>query len=263
MVARMGERTQYTPSTFCWTDLTTTDQEGAKAFYSGLFGWEIEDLPAGEGVTYSMARMNGKDIAAIAPQPEMMRDQGAPPTWNSYVSVESADDTAATASELGGTVVGPPFDIFDSGRMTVIQDPQGAFFFAWQPLQHIGAQLVNAPGALCFNELASPDFDGSQAFYGGLFGWTFESTEMGDIPYVLIKNGESTNGGLAPLQPPGVPPHWLVYLATDDLDAALAKVGELGGAVHAGPIEISIARIAVVTDPQGAAFALYDGQLDP
>ena len=94
-VARMGERTQYTPSTFCWTDLTTTDQEGAKAFYTGLFGWEIEDLPAGEGVTYSMARMDGKDIAAISPQPQMMRDQGAPPTWNSYVSVESADDAAA------------------------------------------------------------------------------------------------------------------------------------------------------------------------
>ncbi len=260
----MGERTQHTPGTFCWTDLTTTDQDGAKAFYTGLFGWEIEDMPAGEGVTYSMARLDGKYVAAISPQPEMLRDQGAPPTWNSYVSVESADDAAARATELGGTVVGPPFDVFDAGRMAVIQDPQGAFFFVWQPRDHIGAQLVNAPGALCWNELASPDFDGSQAFYGGLFGWTLEPTDMGgEMPYLVIENGERSNGGVAPLQPPGVPPHWLTYLATDDLDAALAKVGELGGTLHAGPIEISIARIAIVTDPQGAAFALYDGQLDP
>jgi predicted enzyme related to lactoylglutathione lyase len=260
----MGERTQYTPGTFSWTDLTTTDQDAAKTFYIGLFGWEIEDMPAGDGMTYSMAHVDGKVVAAIAPQPQMLRDQGVPPTWNSYVTVESADDAAAKATELGGTVMGPPFDVFDSGRMSVIQDPQGAFFSVWQPRNHIGAQLVNVPGAFCWNELATPDFDAAQAFYGGLFGWSLEQTDMaGDQPYLAIKNGEAMNGGVTSMLPPGVPPHWATYFATDDLDAAMTKVGELGGAVHVGPIEISIARIAVVADPQGASFYLYDGELDP
>src|ERR1700692_4518067 len=106
----MGERAQYTPGTFCWTDLTTTDQDAAKAFYSGLFGWEAEDTPVGEGVYYSMQRLDGKDVAAISPQPQMQRDAGTPPTWNSYVSVQSADATADRAKELGATVHAPPFD---------------------------------------------------------------------------------------------------------------------------------------------------------
>src|SRR5437588_10786528 len=149
----MGERTQYAPGTFSWTDLTTTDQEAAKAFYAGLLGWEIEDLPVGEDLYYSMARVDDKRVAAISPQPQMLRDAGAPPTWNSYVTVESADATADRAGELGANVVSPPFDVMEFGRMAVLQDPQGAFFMLWEPRDTIGAELVNAPGALCWNEL--------------------------------------------------------------------------------------------------------------
>src|SRR5919108_3402626 len=144
----MGERTQYAPGTFCWADLATTDQEAAKAFYSGLFGWEADDMPAGEGVTYSMMRLDGKYAAAIAPQPQQQRDAGVPPAWSSYVSVESADEAADRAARLGATVHAPPFDVLEAGRMAVIQDPQGAFFMVWQPRDHFGAALVNAPGAL-------------------------------------------------------------------------------------------------------------------
>src|SRR5438067_6959681 len=164
----MGERTQYAPGTFCWADVATTDQEGAKAFYGALFGWEIEDLPAGDGVSYSMARIDGKPVAAISPQPEQQREAGVPPMWNSYVSVESADAAADRAKELGATVHAPPFDVMQAGRMAVIQDPQGAFFMVWQAGQNFGAELVNVPGALCWNELASPDLDASAAFYSGL-----------------------------------------------------------------------------------------------
>ncbi|MGB2711662.1 MAG: VOC family protein [Conexibacter sp.] len=259
----MGERTQYTPGTFSWVDLTTTDQDAAKAFYGALFGWEAADMPAGEGVVYSMMRKNGKDVGAISSQPQMQRDAGVPPTWNSYVTVASADDAAARAAELGASVHAPPFDVFDAGRMAVIQDPHGAFFMVWQPRAHIGAALVNAPGALCWNELASPDLDASAAFYGELFGWVAEPFEDSPEPYLVIKNGERGNGGIRPLSPPGVPPHWLVYFAVADLDAAQAKVEELGGAVHAGPIDIAMARISIVADSQGAAFALYDGELQP
>jgi predicted enzyme related to lactoylglutathione lyase len=259
----MGERTQYTPGTFCWTDLTTTDQNGAKAFYTGLFGWEADDMPMGDGAVYSMMRVGGRDVAAIAPQPQQQRDTGVPPTWNSYVSVESADAAADRARELGATVHAPAFDVLEAGRMAVIQDPQGAFFMVWQPRRHFGAALVNAPGALVWNELASPDVDASSAFYGDLFGWTFVPFEGGDEPYLTIRNGEVGNGGIRELSPAGVPPHWLVYFGTDDIDAALGRVEELGGAKMAGPIDIQIARIGIVQDPQGAVFALYAGELQP
>src|SRR3954451_18832851 len=119
----MAERTSYEPGTFCWGDLTTTDQEGAKTFYSGLFGWDAADMPMGDDAVYSMQRVRGKDVAAIAPQPPQQREAGVPPAWNNYVSVESADGTAERAAELGGNVHAPAFDVLEAGRMAVIQDP--------------------------------------------------------------------------------------------------------------------------------------------
>jgi predicted enzyme related to lactoylglutathione lyase len=259
----MGERTQYSPGTFCWTDLTTTDQQAAKSFYGGLFGWEAEDMPVGDGVSYSMMRLGGKDVAAISPQPQQQRDAGVPPNWNSYVSVESADETADKAATLGATVHAPPFDVLDAGRMAVIQDPQGAYFLIWEPRRHFGAALVNAPGALCWNELSSPDLDASQAFYAELFGWSMNPFEQSPEPYLVITNDGSGNGGIRELNPPGMPPNWLAYFAVEDIDQGLAKAGELGGTTLAGPIDIGIAKVGVVQDPQGATFAIYAGQLEP
>ena len=259
----MGERTQYTPGTFSWTDLSTTDQEAAKSFYGDLFGWTYFDAPVDETSVYTMASVGDKMVAAISGQPEQQRQAGVPPSWNSYVTVENADESAARATELGANVHAPPFDVMEAGRMAVIQDPQGAYFMIWQPNQHIGAGLVNAPGALCWNELGSPDIDGSSKFYGDLFGWTTAPMEGTDPPYLVISTAAGrSNGGIRPPAPPGTPPFWLVYFASEDLEASLAKVGELGGQVLVGDTDIGIAKIAVAADPQGAAFALYSGQLE-
>jgi predicted enzyme related to lactoylglutathione lyase len=259
----MGERSQYTPGTFSWTDCTTTDQDGAKAFYSALFGWELEDNPVGDGVVYTMAKLDGRSVAAISPQPEQQRDAGAPPVWNSYITVQDADQTLARARELGATVHADAFDVMDAGRMGVIQDPHGAYFLVWQPNQHIGAGLVNAPGALCWNELGSPDPEGSAGFYGSLLGWTTEPMEGADPPYLVIRTADGhTNGGIRTPMPPGTPPFWLVYFACEDIDGSLAKVSELGGSVLMAATDIGIAKIGVAQDPQGAVFALYAGQLE-
>ena len=257
----MGDRTEYTAGTFSWADVSTTDQEGAKAFYSGLFGWEAEDTPVGDGVSYSMMKLDGKNVAAISPQPQQQREAGVPPMWNSYVTVESADAAAERAASLGATVHAPPFDVMDVGRMAVIQDPQGAFFMAWEPRSNIGADFVNAPGALCWNELYSPDIDASARFYGELFGWTTDPFENTPQPYLIVKNGDRGNGGITELGPQPVP-YWLVYFGIDDIDRGLARVEELGGSKMMGPIDIGVAKIGVVADPQGAAFALYDGQFE-
>jgi hypothetical protein len=259
----MGERTEYTPGTFSWTDLTTTDQEAAKRFYASLFGWEYDDNPIGDGVFYSMATLSGKNVAAISPQPEQQRDAGAPPVWNSYITVEDADASLARARELGATVHADAFDVMDAGRMGVVQDPQGAFVLVWQAKGNIGAGLVNAPGALSWNELGSPDLDASAKFYGDLFGWTTTPMEGADPPYLIAQTAAGrSNGGIRPPMPPGAPPFWLVYFATDDLDGTLATVAEQGGTVLMPATDIGIATIAVAQDPQGAVFALYAGRLE-
>jgi predicted enzyme related to lactoylglutathione lyase len=258
----MGERTKYTAGTFSWADVSTTDQEGAKAFYAGLFGWAADDRPVGDGIYYSMQQIDGKSVAAISPQPEQQREAGVPPLWNSYITVDSADDAAAKAGDLGATVHAPPFDVMDAGRMAVIQDPQGAFFMVWEPKATIGAELVNVPGALCWNELYTTDIEAAQSFYSGVFGWEYQPFENSPDPYFVIMNQGRGNGGIRGLAQPGMPPNWLVYLAVEDIDAALAKVGELGGSTMMGPIDIGIAKIGIVQDPQGAVFALYAGQLE-
>jgi len=263
MVAPMGERTAYRPGTFCWADVTTTDQEGAKAFYGGLFGWEAEDMPVGDGSFYSMMRLGETTVAAIARQPPQQREAGVPPMWNSYVSVESADAAADKAKDLGGAVHAGPFDVMEAGRMAVIQDPQGAFVLAWQPHKHFGAELVNAPGALSWNELGTTDLEAAGSFYGGLFGWTTEPFGDGPAPYMTIKNGDAYNGGMRELDSDGTPPHWLVYFGTDDVEATLANVEKLGGQKLSGPIDMQTAKIGIARDPQGAVFALYAGQFEP
>ena len=259
----MGERTKYSSGTFSWTDLTTTDQDSAKAFYGELFGWEANDFPVGEGVFYSMMSLGGKQVGAISPQPQQQRDAGVPPLWNSYITVEDADAAVERAKQLGATVHAPAFDVMDVGRMGVVQDPQGAFFLVWQPKAHIGASLVNARGALTWNELATPDMEASAGFYSELFGWTAEPIEGSEMPYLVIKNADGqTNGGIRPTME-SEPPYWLVYFGSENIDADLDKVAELGGSKLAGPIDIGPGKIAVVQDPAGAAFALYAGQFDP
>jgi predicted enzyme related to lactoylglutathione lyase len=258
----MAERTNYAHGVFSWADLSTTDQDAAKQFYGALFGWVADDQPMGEGMSYSLMKLGGKDVAAISPQPQQQRDAGVPPTWNSYITVDSADDALTRAKELGATVHADAFDVMDVGRMGVVQDPQGAYFLVWEPKNHIGAALINVPGAFTWNELASPDLDASRAFYGDLFGWTTDAMEGGPFPYLVIKTPDGrSNGGIRPQIPPE-PPYWLVYFGVEDAEAGVAKVEELGGSKLAGPMSIGPGQIAIVQDPQGAVFAFYAGEYD-
>jgi predicted enzyme related to lactoylglutathione lyase len=177
--------------------------------------------------------------------------------------VESADAALDKAKQLGATVHAPAFDVMDAGRMGVVQDPQGAFFEVWEPKQNIGSELVNGPGLLCWNELATADMDGSAGFYSELFGWTFEPFEGSEMPYNVIKRADGhSNGGERPAME-AEPPYWLVYFGTDDIDASLAKISDLGGTKLFGPQEIGAGNtIAIAQDPQGAVFALYAGQFE-
>jgi predicted enzyme related to lactoylglutathione lyase len=254
----MGTRTEHAPGTFSWVDLTTSDGEAAKSFYSGLFGWEFEDneIP-GDGGVYVICKVDGKNVAAISPA----ADQG-PPHWNNYVTVSRADDTAAQAKELGATVLAEPFDVIEAGRMAVIQDPTGAVLSVWEPRDAIGAELVNEPGTLTWNELHTPDPAKALDFYAGLFGWTSEEMDTGEGNpfYAVIRNGERTNGGVMDAQPEE-PPNWLPYFVAESRDDDAAKAAELG-ARELFRMDMQQGNLAILADPQGAPFAVFEGDTD-
>lgn len=255
----MAERTGYTPNTFCWPELMTTDAAGAKAFYGGLFGWDLTDNPIGPDAVYIMAGLRGKNVGAMYDMNEEHRKQGVPPHWLSYVSVVSVDDTLARAKELGANVLVDAMDVFDIGRMAVLTDPEGAVFALWQPKQHIGAELVNEPGSLCWNELCTNDVDKAGAFYTQLFGWDSQSADMGGTHYTSFMNGERPAGGMLQIRKEWgeVPPNWAVYFAVEDCDAAAAKIKELGGNILNPPTDIpGVGRFTVGQDPQGAVFSV-------
>jgi predicted enzyme related to lactoylglutathione lyase len=257
----MGERTSYPPGTFSYTDLSTSDPDAAKRFYTELFGWDFEDSPipeeAGGGV-YTMLRKDGKDVAAL-----YKAGEGQPNAWASYVTVESADSTAAKATDLGGTLIMEPFDVMEVGRMTTIQDPTGGILNAWEPHGSIGASLVNVPGALTMNQLNTSDPEAAERFYTQLFDWRTEQVGGGDNPYWGIYLGDRVNGGMMPLPPDaGAPSHWMSYFGTSDVDADADRIGALGGTVMFPPTDVPGGRILVAHDEQGAVFGLFAGRFD-
>ena len=250
----MGARSGYAPGTFCWTDLGTSDLAGATTFYTGLFGWRTDVLPGQEAGDYTLLRMGDALVAACYPA-----GASQDPVWLSYVSVEDADATAARAAELGGTVLREAVDIASSGRMALLADPTGAVFAAWQPRDHAGAELVNDPGALVLNQLNTDDPEAAQRFYTDLFGWRVEYTGTDEQAYWGLYNGETLNAGMMALpQDTPAPPHWLVYFTVREVDAAAARIADLGGRVMVAPLAIPSGRILVAADPQGAVFALYE-----
>jgi predicted enzyme related to lactoylglutathione lyase len=273
----MNERDGYIPGVPCWIDTSQPDPEAAVDFYRGLFGWEFEDvMPPGSPGKYFIGRLQGGDVAAVGSPPE-----GAPPmaVWNTYIWVDSADETAAKVRDAGGSVLMDPFDVMDAGRMAVFADPAGAAFCVWQAKEHRGARIVNEPGSLNFNNLNTRDPEGAKAFYGTVFGWQTLGLDGSATMWTLPGYGdhlEERNPGLrkgmaemgapagfedvvASLNPipddqPDTPPHWGVTFAVDDADATAKKAAELGGTVVVAPFDAPWVRMTVITDPQGATF---------
>jgi predicted enzyme related to lactoylglutathione lyase len=250
----MSTRTSYAQGTPNWVDLQTTDQQAAKAFYAGLFGWQYDDQPMPQGATYSMAVLRGEPVAAIAPQSPEMKAAGAPPMWNTYLAVDSVDDAAAKVEQAGGQLAMAPFDVMDAGRMAFAIDPSGAPVALWQANQHIGARLVNEPGTVTWNELITTD-PKAASFYTEVLGLTTSTMDMGTGEYTLFNVGDDMVGGTTPPQMQGVPNHWHVYFAVDDTDATAAKVTAQGGSILVEPFDSPVGRIAVARDPQGAVFS--------
>jgi predicted enzyme related to lactoylglutathione lyase len=272
----MPKRDRYLPGVPCWVDTSQPDPEAAVDFYSALFGWEFEDvMPPGSEAKYFIARLRGQPVAAVGSIPP-----GAPPEamWDTYIWVESADETASKVREAGGAVVKGPFDVPGAGRTAVCSDPEGAVFCVWQAGRHKGAGIVNEPGSVNFNDLYVRDTERAKSFYGAVFGW--ETLDVGGFEmWALPGYGDHLErddpdlrkrlaefGGPAGFEDvvaslsriaddqPEAPAHWGLTFAVDDADAIAAKAVELGGTVVVPPFDAPWVRMTVLTDPQGATF---------
>ena len=182
--------------------------------------------------------------------------EGQPPAWMTYVNVIDADGTAKMVADAGGTVLMAPMDVLDQGRMAVFADPAGAVIAVWQAAAHKGAELVNEPVSYCWTELATRDVDGAKAFYSAVFGWD-SATTTGPMEYTEFKvDGDSIAGmfQMAGVMPDEVPPHWGVYFAVTDCDAAVDAATGLGASVAAPAMDVPVGRFATLIDPQGASF---------
>lgn len=256
----MSTVTQHAIGTFCWVELGTNDQAAARAFYTSLFGWDAYEHDMGGGETYTLLRIGDDDVAALYQMRKEQLDQGIPPNWLSYVTVESADDSTRKATELGAHALMGPFDVYDLGRMSVLKDPTGATFALWQAKKHIGSSRINEVGALCWNELLTTDPDQAGRFYRGLFGWTTEPMPMGDSrTYTLFKLGDTQPGGMLKITPEmgPIPSNWMIYLSVADSDGTVEKAKKLGATPLMPPLDVpGVGRFAILSDPQGAVFAI-------
>lgn len=251
----------YAQGTPCYVELTTPDQQAAKAFYGPLFGWRLDETPVSDaGDYYVRASIEDDAVAGISGQmPEMA---GHPAFWGVYLAVDDVDATAAKVAPAGGTVEAGPFDVMDLGRMAAIQDPTGARVNLWQARSHIGSARANEPGTPIWNELVSPDLPTATRFYADVLGVTWESQPMGDQEYLLLKVGDQMAAGAMPPMMEAMPPHWNVYFDVVDVDATIVKAEELGAKVLAPAFDVpGVGRMAVLADPGGAAFCLMAAEV--
>ena len=255
----MPEVKEHTAGMFWWADVMTTDAAAGKAFYTGLFGWNATDMPAGEGFVYTMFDKDGKNVCALTQMGPDLRQMVPGAFWQSYLTIEDVDAAAAKAEALGGKVLMAPFDVLDVGRMAVIQDPTGATVNLWEKRGHGGADIMSEHGALAWNELYTPDRDAASRFYTELTGWRVDKEPMGDGTfYHLFRLGDDYAAGIPeiPSTSGEIPPHWAVYFAVDDCDAIVDEANRLGGKTVIPPTDVPVGRFASLQDPQGAYFAV-------
>jgi predicted enzyme related to lactoylglutathione lyase len=256
-MAKFDKYEQGTPS---WIEHSSNDQTASKEFYGQLFGWDFDDNPMtgedGEDMgTYSIATIGGDSIAGLGP----VMGEGVPPSWGVYLATDDVDAAVEQARGAGGQVLVGPMDVPEQGRMAWVSDPTGAAVGLWQEKGFAGSQRANEPGTSIWNELVTPDFDRAAPFYAATLGMGTDQQEMPDgsgAYSMLTVGGRTVAGSMAP-PAQGVPPHWNVYFNVDDVDASVAKAKDLGAQEIAPPFDVQgVGRMAVLADPQGAAFNL-------
>ncbi len=256
--------TEYPDGIFSWVDLTSADTAAAKPFYEGLFGWTSLDIPINETEFYTMFQLNGHNVAGMGTIPEGWPSGMS--VWNSYVNSQDIDAVAARVAEAGGQLIMPPMDVMDSGRMMMLAAPDGSVLGVWQAKNHIGAEIVNAPNSLVWNELQTRQTEEVQAFFTKVFGWDVQIDEGSG--YAMFAQDGRVHAGMMQMDDSWgeMPNVWATYFLVEDVDSAVAKAQELGGSVAVPKMAAGeMGNFAVLADPAGGMFTVmeFHGEADP
>ena len=243
----MATGVQTATGRFVWHDMSAGDVEGAKDFYTKLFGWEFEIFQPGE-LDYPMISANGQQHGGFGE-----REGDGPSYWLGHVVVDDVDAAGERATAAGGSIVAGPMEVPEVGRILVISDPQGATISTFQPT---GDGPV-AEGVFVWDELYTSDVDDAKRFYKALFDWDAETTDMGTGDYTIFSAGETQVAGCMAVREDNVPSHWYPYIGTSDVDTATEKAKELGATVYLPPTELQGMNFAVLGDPGMATFGLF------
>jgi uncharacterized protein len=239
-----------------WVDLSSSDPDASRAFYSKVLGWQIEVNPDPQYGGYALAKVGGKDVAGIGPK--MMAE--APTAWSIYIGTNDVDALAVKVAAAGGKVIAPAMQVGEQGKMAVFQDPAGAYISAWQPIQMRGF-APDAASGFGWAELSARGFQKDISFYTTVFGWTSKESPMGEgqPPYTMFYLGsQDVAGGMEmnPMVAAQVPSYWMPYFNVGDVDASFKKAIAAGAKELVSPIDFPGGRFAILSDPQGAAFGV-------
>jgi predicted enzyme related to lactoylglutathione lyase len=247
--------TAYRHGVPAWTDVSSPDIDRTAAFYCDLFGWALTDDLDPDTGGYRLFLKDDRSVAGIGP------NNGIPCAWTTYIKVDDVDAVAASIAPNGGTLVVPPIDLPNgSGRIAFGIEPTGAFFGLFEPgPNHIGAQVVNEPGSVVWNELNTRDVPTAKRFHEQVFGWSIAAVDDSPMEYTSVYVGGRSVAGVFPMEgvmPAEVPPHWLTYFAVDECQAAVDRCAALGGKVVMPPFDTPVGVMSVLEDPTGAVFAV-------
>lgn len=255
-------KTSNTSGRIVWHELVTPDPKATLGFYGELLGWTSSEMDMGPAGKYTIFTSNGTDVAgAIAPPPGAK----VPPSWLAYSAVDDVDAAVRIATANGGKLMAPATDIPNVGRFAVVVDPQGAVLAPFKA-KEAKAELAGPPavGTFCWDELHTSDPQAAATFYSAIYGYAVQERDMGPMgTYRILKRGDRQAAGVMKAPMPGQPSAWLSYVAVDDVDAKAKRAQQLGGKLVVPPSDIpQIGRFAVVTDAQGATFALFKASPD-
>lgn len=240
---------------FCWVGLATSDPASAKAFYERLLEWQSEDQPAGELGTYTTLRHEGRAVAILYRQTPEARASRAAPHWTPYLVVGDVDASALRAQELGATLLRDPHDLVGAGRVAAVRDPAGGIVSLWQPGES-GFALAGDVAILRWHELGTTEGEQAELFYGELLGWQYEPDASGST---TIRNADRPIGTIREPRAGTDASGWIPYFAVESAQDVQQRVESNGGQILAAPFDGPTGRSALIADPQGAAFALLEG----
>lgn len=246
-----------------WVDLVVTDLAVATEFYGRLFGWTFHGAEPGaaavpEHPVHLTALTSGAAAAGISTPTGGQHPTG----WTTYLATEDVEETIRLATHEGATVLVPAHDLEGSARSAVITDPTGAVVGLWQSGAHTGADVTDEVGAMTWTEVLTDDVPMAMAFYSVVFGHTHTDMSAAGFTYATFAVDGRLAGGIGALDGAIAAqdsPHWLVYFAVADVDAAVETVQDTGGGVVRPAWDSPFGRIALVAGPFGEAFAVMTG----